>query len=377
MTISPDVLTMHDRIAMRSANRLKLGLFAANCSSARAVTTVPERWPMTWRENRALAIEADDAGIEFMLPIGRWRGYGGETDFQGTTFETVTWACGLLAATKRITVFGTVHAPLFHPLIAAKEFVTADHIGEGRFGLNVVVGWNEDEFAMLGVEQRAHDTRYAYAREWLEVVKAAWTREDEFDVEGRFLTLRGIRAKPKPFGGTRPIVMNAGASPAGRDFALDLCDAYFTGTSLDTLDAAAATVTAIRAEARARGREIGVYTTGDIVCRPTRREAEEYVRYCLDERADWSVVDAIMAMRGQTTDLDPARYEEARRATAHRLAGFSMVGTPDDVAGTLARVSAAGFDGIAFSFVNFSNEFPFFRQEVLPRLERMGVRQPC
>jgi alkanesulfonate monooxygenase SsuD/methylene tetrahydromethanopterin reductase-like flavin-dependent oxidoreductase (luciferase family) len=48
-----------------------------------------------------------------------------------------------LAKTERLTVFGTVHAPLIPPLIAAKEFVTADHIGEGRFGLNLVCGWNE------------------------------------------------------------------------------------------------------------------------------------------------------------------------------------------------------------------------------------------
>ena len=56
---------------------------------------------------------------------------------------------GLLA---RITVFGTVHAPLFNPVIAAKEMVTADHIGQGRFGLNLVVGWNEGEFEIFGVE---------------------------------------------------------------------------------------------------------------------------------------------------------------------------------------------------------------------------------
>jgi hypothetical protein len=47
-----------------------------------------------------------------MLPIGRWKGYGGDTDYQGVTWETVTWACGLWAKTERLTVFGTVHAPL-------------------------------------------------------------------------------------------------------------------------------------------------------------------------------------------------------------------------------------------------------------------------
>ena len=59
------------------------------------------------------------------------------------------------AATKHITVFGTVHALIFNPVVAAKEMVTADHIGEGRFGLNIVVGWNEGEFDMFGVDSPA------------------------------------------------------------------------------------------------------------------------------------------------------------------------------------------------------------------------------
>jgi alkanesulfonate monooxygenase SsuD/methylene tetrahydromethanopterin reductase-like flavin-dependent oxidoreductase (luciferase family) len=152
------------RAATGSANRLKLGLFGANCSSGRAVTTVPERWSGSWPDCVRLAQMADRAGIEFMLPIGRWKGYGGDTDYQGATWETVAWACGLLAKTERLTVFGTVHAPLIPPLIAAKGFVTADHIGEGRFGLNVVCGWNEGEFEMFGarpctITSRATNTR--------------------------------------------------------------------------------------------------------------------------------------------------------------------------------------------------------------------------
>src|SRR5262247_3096251 len=158
--------SLRDRMSPAGGNRLKLGLFGANCSSGRAVTKVPERWSGTWPDNLRLARMADAAGIDFMLPIGRWKGYGGETDYQGATLETITWASGLLQATKHLTVFGTVHAPLFHPVIAAKQMVTADHIGEGRFGLNVVVGWNEGEFEMFGVEQREHALRYEYAQEW-------------------------------------------------------------------------------------------------------------------------------------------------------------------------------------------------------------------
>jgi len=65
------------RAAMGSTNRLKLGLFGANCSSGRAITMVPERWSGSWPDCVRLAQAADQAGIEFMLPIGRWKGYGG------------------------------------------------------------------------------------------------------------------------------------------------------------------------------------------------------------------------------------------------------------------------------------------------------------
>src|SRR5947209_19739371 len=97
-------VTTPERTAMHNANRLKIGLFGANCSSGRAVTKVPERWSGTWADNLRLAQMADEAGIDFMLPIGRWKGYGGHTGHHEATLETVTWAAGLLQASKRRTV---------------------------------------------------------------------------------------------------------------------------------------------------------------------------------------------------------------------------------------------------------------------------------
>src|SRR5438128_11827376 len=217
----------HDRRSMHNANRLKIGLFGSNCSSGRAVTMVPERWSGSWPDNLRLARMADEAGLDFLLPIGRWKGYGGDTDYQGETLETITWATGLLASTRRVTVFGTVHAPLFNPVIAAKAMVTADHISEGRFGLNIVVGWNEGEFAMFGVQQRDHDARYEYAQEWIDVIKMVWSDKEDFDFKGKYLDMKGIRGKPKPYRGSRPLIMNAGASPVGQAFAIFNWSAVF------------------------------------------------------------------------------------------------------------------------------------------------------
>jgi FMNH2-dependent dimethyl sulfone monooxygenase len=361
-----------------SGNLLQLGLFGANCSSGRNVTKVPERWSGGWEDNLRLAQMADEAGIDFMLPIGRWKGYGGETDYQGATLETITWACGLLAATRRITVFGTVHAPLFHPVIAAKQMVTADHIGEGRFGLNIVVGWNEDEFEMFGVEQREHATRYEYAQEWLDALKQAWGPDEDFDFNGQFFKLAKVRAKPKPFGGTRPVIMSAGASPAGLAFAVRNCDAFFMQASRVSVAETAQRVAEVKALAAQQGRDISVFTVGVIVCRPTMQDAEAYHHHCVVEQADWSAVDKLLALRGITpATVPPDEFLLRRREFAHGNSGLPIVGDPDHVAQALMALSGAGLSGIAVSLVNFADELPYLRAEVLPRLERAGLRLPA
>ena len=365
------------RAAMNSANKLKLGLFGANCSSGRAVTLVPERWSGSWPDCLRLAQMADEAGIEFMLPIGRWKGYGGDSDYQGETFETVTWASGLLARTKRLTVFGTVHAPLIPPLIAAKEFVTADHIGEGRFGLNVVCGWNEGEFEMFGATLFDHETRYEYAQEWLDVIKLAWSPAEDFDFAGHFIKLKGVRAKPKPYGGSRPLIMNAGASPTGQAFAIRNCDALFSNISNGiSAEETAAHVKNVRALAREAGREIDVYTVGVVTCRPTVREAEDYWRHSIVDNADWRAVDNILAMRNTTPETHGAvEFQRLRSHQANGMGGLPMIGDPDSVAEQMARLSAAGLTGIGISFVNYLDELPYFCAEVLPRLARLGLRE--
>ncbi|MGA7433161.1 MAG: hypothetical protein WBW35_22215 [Xanthobacteraceae bacterium] len=66
--------SLNSRRRMHNNNKLQLGLFGANCSSGRAVTLVPERWSGNWPDNKKLAQLADEVGIDFMLPIGRWKG---------------------------------------------------------------------------------------------------------------------------------------------------------------------------------------------------------------------------------------------------------------------------------------------------------------
>jgi FMNH2-dependent dimethyl sulfone monooxygenase len=371
--------TTNERTSMYNRNALKIGFFGTNCSSGRSMTTIPERWSGSWEDNLRFAHMADDAGIDFLLPIARWKGYGGETDYQGTTWETISWATALLAETRRLTIFGTVHAPLFHPLIAAKQLVTADYVSRGRIGLNVVCGWNEDEFDMFGVQKRDHEDRYRYGQEWLDVVQLAWQRDD-FDYEGAFFNLHGVREKPKPYGGTRPLLMNAGQSPVGRSFAVRNCDAFFTAIpqttfETNTIGDAAGIAAQAKAEARAHGRTIGVYTAGVVVARSTAAEARAFHEYTV-ANADWELVDRVIARMASQRIGWNEDINVLRMSYVNGHSGFRLLGDADEVAGGLAAISAAGFDGVAINFVNFNDEFPFFRDEILPRLERLGVRAP-
>ena len=352
-------------------NRLKLGIFGANCSGGLAVTTVPERWSGSWEDNAALARLADASGVEFLLPIARWRGYGGETDFEGEALETITWAGGLLAITRRLTAFGTVHAPLVHPIFAAKQLATLDHMSAGRIGLNIVCGWNQDEFEMFGVEQRDHDERYVYGAEWFDVVERIWSEDAPFDHRGRHLSLSNAIGNPKPWGDRRPIVMNAGGSPTGQAFGARHCDVLFT--LLIDMEMGRKRVAELDDIARNHGRVVEVFTTAYVVCRPTRREAEDYHHYYTVERGDEPAVERLMRLQGAHT-----KGREFLRRFRQRFAGghgsYPLIGDPDDIAAELGRISAAGYAGTTIAFVNYLREFPYFRDEVLPRLERAGLR---
>jgi alkanesulfonate monooxygenase SsuD/methylene tetrahydromethanopterin reductase-like flavin-dependent oxidoreductase (luciferase family) len=269
-----------------------------------------------------------------------------------------------------------VHAPLFNPVIAAKEMVTADHIGQGRFGLNLVVGWNEGEFEMFGVEQREHEARYDFAQEWLDVVKMIWSPKEDFDFDGKYLKLKGIRGKPKPVGGARPLIMNAGASPTGRAFAVKNCDAFFLQASRVSTEETAASVKKAKDLGREHGQDIGIYTVGVVTCRRTQKEAEDYHHHAIIDNADFSAIDRILAMKNITPETKGLEeFNRQRRFYANGMGGLPIVGDANHVAKTLADLSTAGVTGIGISLINYLDELPYVRDEVLPRLERLGLRE--
>jgi alkanesulfonate monooxygenase SsuD/methylene tetrahydromethanopterin reductase-like flavin-dependent oxidoreductase (luciferase family) len=363
------------RELLSNGNTLKLGLFGFNCSNGLSLTLADTTYEATWDHTLAIAQRADAMGLEVLIPIARWRGLGGESDAFGTSFETMTWAAGLAAATENATIVSTLHLPMTHPVVAAKQCATIDHIAKGRYAFNAVMGWYAPDMKMFGTEMREHDERYRFGAEWTEIVKRLWTETEPFDHTGEYFQLTELQAQPKPWQEPYPLLINAGNSPAGMDYATAQADVNFV--HVESLELGRAYIDKARAHAREQhDRDLRFYGIGFVICRETEAQARAEQRRMIDE-ADQGAVEIYLREYGigsQSLSEDFIR-EQADKGTVG-MGAYQLIGTPEQVADGLASLSDIGLDGVCLAFLDYYEELPFFGEQVLPRLEERGLRAP-
>lgn len=353
------------------ANRFKLAVFGLNVSGGQSATSAEGILKGgDWGEVRRLALQADAAGFDALIPIARWKGYGGATDWNDRCFETFTWAAGLAAVTRRIQIFATVQVPTVHPVRAAKEAVTVDHISGGRFGLNLVAGWNSAEMAMFGHDLRPHEERYAVADEFVTLLKRLWN-EDTFDFDGSYFQLSQAHGAPPPLQRPGPLLVSAGGSPAGSRFAARHADIQFL--NLQTPDGAAELVAALKRRAREEhGRDIRVMTCVYIMCRDTEQEARDYFDHVVKDCGD------TVAARNMIEALVPnSSFKILPEVLEHVCAGFGaipLIGTPGQFVDGFRRLAAAGLDGAAISWIDYAAGMTQYRDVLRPLLRDAGLR---
>ncbi len=359
-------------------NRLQLAVFGANVSHGCTISCSNGGIEVNWAESVRLARHADRLGVEAFLPVCRWQGFGGLSDFNARTFETWTWAAGLAQATQQIRIFATTSVASVHPVLAAKQAVTIDHISNGRFGLNVVAGWNAPEVEMFGSPQLPHEERYAYTDEWMQFIKRLWRESHPFDFDGRYFKAQRCRAEPKPLQIPYPLVMSAGVSTAGRRFAARHADINFI--LAPSLEHARATVADVKSMARRDyGRNVAVWGNAAIFCRNTSGEARDWYHHVIHDLGDLeaaaNLLDIFARESGSQID-DPALRERYLRNMMAGYSGFPVVGSPDEVVDFLAEMVACGMSGVTLSWPDYDAGLAQLGQELLPRLEARGLRTP-
>ena len=358
-------------------NRFKLCLFAFNLSGGQTISTAPGVLDPNWEQNVRLARIADRAGFEALIPVGRWIGFGGPSQYHQKSFEAYTWAAGLGALTEYSMVVATGHVPAMHPIVAAKQSVTVDHITGGRFALNLVAGWFATEMEFFGARMLDHDGRYVQAAEWLGLCKRLWRDGGIFDFAGDFFTLRNASASPRPFQQPHPVILNAGISPRGQRFTAEHADvAFIAGENIEQLGSNAASLRRLAREEFGRD---DLVILADVVacCFPTDREAEAYAKL-IGDRGDTVAAGNNMAiMKLHSKGWTEEQYARFQRQFMQSYGCAQALGSPERVARFFIDLHAAGVDGAAFSIMGrWEENLSLIAGEVVPLLEEAGLRRP-
>ncbi|HWY62124.1 MAG TPA: LLM class flavin-dependent oxidoreductase [Rhizomicrobium sp.] len=317
-----------------------------------------------WPQNRDAAITADEEGLDFVMSMGKWRGFGGDTDHWGRSLESVTMMAGIAALTKRVKVWATLHAILHNPVVAAKAIATLDHISGGRAGLNIVAGAYRGEFEQMNAwdDKLDHDARYDLTEEWLTIVKRLW-REPRVDFSGKYFTIKDCVCDPKPL--RTPDLICAGMSARGFDFSVRQADACFIGGR----DEAETRTAALRAKtlAQSLGKPIKTYAMCTVIYGSSDAEAEKTARHYREGLDEGAVLGMLESYGALSPGKDNAMVARAKGA----FMTHAVIGSPATCAEQMERfMRDCVLDGLMLVYADYKEGLRVTGQQILPRLRK-------
>lgn len=342
----------------------EIGLFLPSTRGGSIMsTTEPPQEAPTWRLNATVTRMAEDAGLDFVLSQSKWRGYGGISQHWDVSLESFTLMAALAATTHRIKLYSSVGVRAFHPAVAAKMCVTLDEISGGRFGVNIVSGWNKFEYGQMGMwpEDGYHTYRYAYAEEFLEVMKLLWAK-GRASHKGKFFTLDDCKSYPMPK--RRLPIVCAGQSDSALQFTAKHADYGFVGRMHDTPEKLGALNARLQELAKAEGRTVKSYALINVVTAATDAEAIARQDFFV-ANADHEAIDEWMRASAE----DPTRDMSGLDLVKRTFMRFPFItASYDGVAERIDAIAAAGVSGICLLLPDFERDLQAFIDHVLPRM---------
>lgn len=341
-----------------------------------------------------------------------------------TSFDPLTLLPALAVVTERIGLIATASTSYNDPYHIARKFASLDHLSNGRAGWNVVTSQNPLEALNFGRDEHLeHAARYRRAREFYDVVTGLWDSwaDDAFlrdmdagvffdpdklhllNHEGAEFKVRGPLNVARPVQGW-PVIVQAGASEAGRQLAAETAEAIFGSAS--SLAAAQEFYRDVKARTRAAGRDParlkilpGVFVViGDTVAeaRALKRKLDSLVFH-------ESAISSLNVLLGHDVSgypLDGPLPEipetNASKSSREKLIALSrdegmsirelaqfvggsyglmeMVGTPESIANEMeAWLMSEACDGFNIMFPFLPQGLDDFVNRVVPELQRRGL----
>ncbi|MEE1619691.1 LLM class flavin-dependent oxidoreductase [Brachybacterium sp. J153] len=266
--------------------QLSFGVFFQGVNSS-TIWRLPESGDQVARESFEALARTAERGLfsAFFLGEGlrlrEHRGVPFELDVAGRP-DAQTLLAALAGVTERIGLVATQNTTYNDPVDLARRLQTLDLLSGGRAGWNVVTtdnAWTGENFRRGGYLD--HADRYTHAEAFVQVAEQYW-RGEQVAHDGAHYAVRASGDLPRSPQG-RPVLFQAGASPAGQDFAARTADVIFSPHG--ALAAAVEFRRSIVERTVAAGRDPGsvkILPGAEIILAPTEAEAEEKVRWVRD-----------------------------------------------------------------------------------------------
>lgn len=352
--------------------KVDLGIFLPIANNGWIISTnAPKNMP-TYEGIKDVALLAEKTGYDYIFSLGVHRGFDGETEFMNHSLDSLSLMTALAVETKRVKIIATVKPLFLHPLVLSKMVATIDEISNGRFGMNIVTGYNPFEFNQMGLSKEGSEwpsTRYEYCEEWLNVVKLLWSKE-RVTYKGKYLEVDDAYTVPKPVQKPHPSLVCAGISDKGMDFTIrNANEAFISGRSFDDIKSLSLKV---KKAAKKYGRPIKTHAPITIILGDTDKEAQDMVKY-------FEAAKDITAMENMASAYAPEKGTgkmiiDQTKATAF-YGCLPAVGSPETIANIIEDLAVNGdLDGVLFTFPEFIKGINDFNDKVVPLLEAKGLR---
>ncbi|MGG0739688.1 LLM class flavin-dependent oxidoreductase [Niallia taxi] len=288
---------------------------------------------------------------------------GPETD----SIEAWSTAAALAAVTEKIEIMTAIRPGFHNPAVAAKMAANIDHISNGRFTLNVVSAWWEEEARQYGGIFTEHDERYERTEEFLAILKGLWT-EETFSFKGKFYDIKDAKLAPKPVQKPNPILYAGGESPKGKAVIAENCDAYVMhGGTVDEISAKIKDMQNKRAEfGKDPFASFGM--AAYVICRDTQEEAEQELARITD-------VKESSAYAGFDDFVNKSQLEQQIKlqdySVSNRGLRPGLIGTPEQIAKKILDYEDAGINLLLLQFSPQLEEMKKFSEQVMPLVESL------
>src|SRR3977135_3675623 len=202
---------------------MQLGVFIPIGNNGWLISTTSPQYKPSFDQNKTVAQKAEAFGFDFALSMIKLHGFGGPSGLWDYNIEFVMRIAGFASVAERIHLFATCAVLTMPPPIAARMATTIDSISHGRFGVNIISGWQRREYTQMGIWPGAehYKRRYEYCAEYVTIMQELWATGHS-DFKGSFFTMDDCRCSPLPT--ARIPVICAGQSDAGPQFAAQHAD---------------------------------------------------------------------------------------------------------------------------------------------------------